>query len=199
MVDFLEISVESETANISGGFKLLLSQISAIVLKKFIFYKRNSLMVAAQLMIVPLVLYLTMIGFQAFNIEKLPPLLISPMEYLKTVTVIEKGNITIGSLTETIFENYLSAFSELPKKFENSKATPTFNIISKPFEDEILKQYKMVGPQIDLYYMVGATISDKTITAWFNNQGFHTAPLSLNLINNAFLRFEFLSNFKLSK
>lgn len=36
-------------------------------------------------------------------------------------------------------------------------------------------------------YLAGATMNE-TITAWFNNIPYHTAPLSLNLVHNAIVR-----------
>lgn len=43
--------------------------------------------------------------------------------------------------------------------------------------------------RINRQYLVGATVSDaNTITAWFNNQPFHAAPLSVGLVHNAVIR-----------
>lgn len=36
--------------------------------------------------------------------------------------------------------------------------------------------------------MIGTTVTNKEITGWFNNQGYHTAPLSLNVIYNTLLQ-----------
>lgn len=43
-------------------------------------------------------------------------------------------------------------------------------------------------PEVNSYYMVATSVTKKNITAWFNNQAFHTAPLSVNLIYNAILK-----------
>lgn len=43
--------------------------------------------------------------------------------------------------------------------------------------------------QLNQQFLVGASNTEgKTITAWFNNQAYHTAPLSVGLIHNAIIR-----------
>lgn len=41
---------------------------------------------------------------------------------------------------------------------------------------------------VNLNYMVGTTFAGNVITVWFNNQAYHTVPLTVNLINNAILK-----------
>ncbi|KXJ81820.1 hypothetical protein RP20_CCG016932 [Aedes albopictus] len=38
--------------------------------------------------------------------------------------------------------------------------------------------------EVNIRYLVGATLNDTAYTAWFNNKGYHTAPLSLSLLYN---------------
>ena len=41
---------------------------------------------------------------------------------------------------------------------------------------------------MNTHYIMGATFNGGTITAWFNNQLYHSAPLTLNAIHNVVLR-----------
>lgn len=48
-------------------------------------------------------------------------------------------------------------------------------------------------------YVVGAEfLSNKTIIAWFNNQGYHTAALTLNLVHNAIVKSFFDEDYGIS-
>lgn len=43
--------------------------------------------------------------------------------------------------------------------------------------------------EFQFQYLVGAEfLANKTIIAWFNNQGYHTSPLTLNLVHNAIVK-----------
>lgn len=43
--------------------------------------------------------------------------------------------------------------------------------------------------RLNAQYLVGATIvDDNMITAWFNNQPYHTAPLTISMVHNAVIR-----------
>lgn len=93
---------------------------------------------------------------------------------------MEKGVFQEGSFLEEIFENYQTGFYNL--------SDHSLRITDNDFEDEILNQYYRSLYRTNLHYMVGASFSEGVITAWFNNQGYHTAPLTINLINNAILK-----------
>lgn len=62
------------------------------------------------------------------------------------------------------------------------------------FSDDIQEHFLELGAQIRIRtntrYLVGlSTFNDSnSLVAWFNNQLFHTAPLSLNILHNAILR-----------
>lgn len=65
----------------------------------------------------------------------------------------------------------------------------SINVITSSLSDYILKLSETILVRINQQYLVGATVLGKnTITAWFNNQAFHTAPLSVGLIHNAIIR-----------
>lgn len=49
----------------------------------------------------------------------------------------------------------------------------------------LTKQNQVV---VNRYYVVGCEVLADRVTAWFNNQPYHSAPLALNLVHNALLK-----------
>jgi ATP-binding cassette, subfamily A (ABC1), member 3 len=170
-----------------SGVSLQWSQISAMAIKKFLYSIRNYILLIIQFAIAPFFVVITMLADSLFTgNSNLPELAISFKEYLQTVTTVEKGTFTSGSVAEQIFTSYRDMFENLPQNEPFS--SHSLVITDKNFEDAILNQYASSKSEANLNYMVGATIKEDKITAWFNNQAFHTAPLTVNLFNNAILR-----------
>ncbi len=64
-----------------------------------------------------------------------------------------------------------------------------FEKINENFEQYILRLARSMLVRVNSKYLAGATIRDPhRITAHFNNQPYHTAPLSLSLVHNAVIR-----------
>lgn len=170
-----------EYSNFLHGPALHWSQIKAMVSKKYLYSIRNWILLLIQFVIPAFFVVMTMLtdSLSAGN-RDLPELPISFETYLETVTVLERGTFATGSFSENIFNNYKTIFTDLPKEHELTQT-------SQPFQEAILAQYAVSVSKTNLNFMVGATIGEN-ITAWFNNQGYHTAPLTINLINNAILR-----------
>lgn len=114
--------------------------------------------------------------------KDLPELSISFNDYLETVTTVERGTIANGSLLERVLTSYESIINDL------SNVHTLKTVTNKDFQDEILDQYEISLSNTNLKYMIGVTFNDAEIRAWFNNQGYHTAPLAINTINNALLK-----------
>ena len=153
-----------------------------MVIKKLIYLTRNYILLIIQFAIAPLYVVITMLMYSLNENAKLPALAISFKEYLETVTTIEKGSLTIGSIAEHIFISYLDMFKNI------YSPTHKLSIVEKKFAVEILNQYDISKSKTNLNFMTGATFTDDSLTVWFNNQAFHTAPLTLNLMNNAILK-----------
>lgn len=168
------------------GISLFWSQVKAMTIKKFLYSIRNYILLIIQFVIAPLFVVITMLSDPSGGNSNLPELAISFKEYLRTVTTVERGTFATGSTAEQIFTSFTEMFKELPNTEPFSSHTLT--ITDKNFEEEILNQYALSVSDTNLNYMVGATIKEDRLTAWFNNQAFHTAPLSVNLFNNAILR-----------
>lgn len=176
-------SVTMDYTKFEYGAKLRLSQIKAMSIKKFLYSIRNYILLIIQFVIPALFVVITMLSESALtgNLD-LPELAISFDEYIQTVTTAEKGSFGVGSTMGNIFESYENSFKNLPPEHQ-------LRVTEKDFQQEILDQYRTSLSKTNLNYMVGVSFrADNVITAWFNNQGYHTAPLTINLINNAILK-----------
>lgn len=61
--------------------------------------------------------------------------------------------------------------------------------INTDIEDYFLNLAKTILVRLNSQYLMGATITGiDTITAWFNNQPYHAAPLTINAVHNAVIR-----------
>lgn len=60
--------------------------------------------------------------------------------------------------------------------------------IRKDFQDFILDLSANFLARVNQQYFAAATIDDNKIIAWFNNQQYHSAPLTLNILYNAILK-----------
>lgn len=170
-----------EYSNFLHGPALHWSQIKAMATKKYLYSIRNWILLLIQFVIPAFFVVMAMLTNSLSSGDSdLPELPIAFETYLETVTVLERGPFAAGSISENIFNNYMTILDELSGEH-------TFNQTSMPFQEAILAQYAESVSRTNLNFMVGATIGEN-ITAWFNNQGFHTAPLTINLINNAILR-----------
>lgn len=69
-----------------------------------------------------------------------------------------------------------------------------------PIQDDIENHFLTLAGRklvtVNSQYMAGLSFNSTTnhIVAWFNNQAFHTSPLSLNEIHNAMVKETFDSN-----
>lgn len=164
------------------GFPLMMSQIWAMVLKKVLYSIRNYILLLIQLLIPGFFIIITMLLEDSFQGNKdLPELSINLAQYLETTTTLAKGVIESDSAVDKISKSYESLFADSP-------AEQTLSVVQEDFQDHILSQYSKSVSKTNLEFMVGASFSDAGITAWFNNQAYHTAPLAINLVNNAILK-----------
>jgi ATP-binding cassette, subfamily A (ABC1), member 3 len=164
------------------GFPLFLSQVYAMTMKKFLYSIRNYILLIIQFAIPALFVVITMLLEDFTSGDKdLPALPIGFDQYISTVSTVSKGSMAAGSTVEKIFKGYEEIFRSRPGDHQLA-------VTDKDFQDAILDQYKEFKSKTNLEFMVGASLNDEGITAWFNNQGYHTAPLAINLLNNVILK-----------
>lgn len=112
----------------------------------------------------------------------LPELTINLNGYFKTVTVLEKPPV-LDSINL-----HHRMVTEYEKMFATMSSTTQLTEIIEDMETYILDLSKTLITRINAQYIVGATITNNNITAWYNNQPYHGAPLTLNLLHNAMLK-----------
>lgn len=166
------------------GTSLYMSQIEAMAIKKFFYQIRNYKMLLIQLLIPALFVVLTMLSDAVTSGDQdLPALALSFNEYLQTETTAQKGDMSENQNIANIFENFQELFKDLP-----SASQHVLTVTENDMEQHILEEYRASIAKANLNFMIGASFSNDNITAWFNNQAYHTAPLVVNTVNNAILR-----------
>ncbi|KAL7030128.1 hypothetical protein ACKWTF_006533 [Chironomus riparius] len=178
-----EETLKLANSNLTYGFELFINHILAMTMKKFFYTIRNYVMLFIQFFIPILFLVITMLMEDLFQgAQDLPALPISFLEYIRTFTVYESQHAGDGMISN-IITGYKSFFQNLPENHQLIEVEPGMS-----FSDKILTEYRQSLSNVNLNYMVGTTFNESVITVWFNNQAYHTVPLTINLINNAILK-----------
>lgn len=159
-----------------------MAQVYAMFLKKFIYTKRNWILLLIQNAIPLVFIVMTMLVVRDMSGQgNLASLKISMDSYAQTVTVLQADTFDVGSLQDDLVRSYKELIAE--ERPQHSLSTTTTAI-----QQYILDRYAKSVPRTNMDYMIGASITNENITAWFNNQAFHTVPLTINKIHNALLR-----------
>lgn len=163
------------------GWKLVVNQSLAMFQKKFLFNIRNYKIFIIQNLIPVVFLIITIFTVRNWMSTKTdpPPLKISLDTYVETFTVLQENT------TLALYQEYATKYWE---QFNNAPASQTLDRITNDFQGYILDKMNKTLPTVNSKYMVAASFTDNKITGWFNNQAFHTAPLTINLLNNAILK-----------
>jgi len=164
------IDIERETAIKVTGYKLILYQIYAILLKRFHVFRRSwkSLLYIALISIWTIFVIMSVPRLSFNDINKLK---ISLDTYEETYTVIEdKGS------------DFVSSYKALLTEKDNVE------VIKTDFSHYILEKSNESFSTVMQKYLVGVTLENGSITAWFNSQPYHTIPLTISMINRAILK-----------
>lgn len=158
-------------------------QLVALMLKKAVYIKRNITLFIAQIMFpVIVVVCIILMVRQISPVQKLRPLTISMSSYTNNPITLfsDKTTRRAPSSIKNFVHNYIELFKRPSSKrhLTNVKHI-THHIISIP--------------QKDLYafnerYLIGVTVNDTVIRAWFNDRPFHTAPLTIGIAFNALVK-----------
>uniref|UniRef100_W4VRK6 Putative lipid exporter abca1 n=1 Tax=Corethrella appendiculata TaxID=1370023 RepID=W4VRK6_9DIPT len=157
------------------GSGLIFNQIKAMLLKKFISTKRSWMIFLLQIFIPMWFMAMTVFTTTASELKNLPSLKISLDNYGSTVTVLEKVT------DNNIVGGYNMLFDDAPLSRKLIQA-------NEDFSDFIIAESNKSLALVNSHYVVGATIKESIMVAWFNNQAYHTPPLSLLLAYNAILK-----------
>lgn len=152
-------------------------QIAALFVKKYLQTRRHWLVLLIQICILAMFVFFAVLQIRNdSSLDDLPSRSISIDDYEETVTMLQVDSNTneIGNQFKAMFVN---------------KGNHRLTVIGSSIDDYILDVSNALVV-VNRAYMVGATIAANSnpITAWFNNQPYHTAPLAVNLVHNAVLR-----------
>ncbi|EDS44170.1 ATP-binding cassette sub-family A member 3 [Culex quinquefasciatus] len=159
------------------GRQLLLSQVKGQFLKKYLSSLRSHILLITQL-VVPIVFAIVASNKDTLEYRNLPPLTMSFEPYKETVTVVG------GSLDNSYL---IQAYEKL---FDKIDGRHHLKLISSNMNEFMLQTSIDSIYEVNTQYMAGATFHYNNYTAWFNNKGYHTAPLALSLLYSAVLASE---------
>lgn len=160
---------------------LYFNQMRALLKKKMLNSKRNFVLLIIQILIPVSFITITILTVRSWGGNKdLPKLTLSINTYKSTVTTLQVDpTLFADSIGNKIFNNYRSQF----KSFTNSR----LDVITRDMNDYYLDRSKLLLARLNERFLYGATIGESNITIWFNNQPYHTLPVSLSLIHDAIL------------
>lgn len=156
------------------GATLVAYQYVALFRKKFLQTLRHGFLLFVQICIPLIFTTITVMserGRGVFN--DLPRLHIQPKSYSHIIGVLESDNDQTDYVQE-----YKQASVEI-------------KVTQLDFEDFVENNYAHNAFLANNHYFFGATLrSPDNMTAWFNNQPYHAAPLSVRMLFDAILRKE---------
>lgn len=81
-----------------------------------------------------------------------------------------------------------SFYNEYRRYIEAAGSDNTVEEITENIQDNFLKKADEMLLQVNERYLVGLSVNNSKIIAWFNNQPYHTSTLSLHLLHNAMIK-----------
>lgn len=129
------------------------------------------------------VIFLVISFLQAGNFEDVQPIPLTMTldSYARATVVLQKDNFTPEAYQTKMIQNYQNFFKDAPE-------TRNLIEINQDFQAYILKESETILPIINNQYILGASITQNNVTAWFNNQPYHAAPLTVNMMYNTILK-----------
>ncbi|CAH8631228.1 unnamed protein product [Schistosoma intercalatum] len=182
----------------SQGFLFYRQQFCALMIKRYIFTKRNLIFVLSQI-IVPIAF--TLIALFIFHhllnknnsLDPRLDLLLKP--YGKDL-LLTFSNEAEGWEKRQNTDQFIQSYM---RQFDSKQVTPIeFNTSTGSYEDHLLKQiaiphlfYFRLKSIIGLVVDTKSTLKDQIISlrAYFQGESFHAAPISLNAVVNGFLQY----------
>ena len=179
------------------GFDLCVQQFDAILIKRVINSLRNKTLIISQLIIPLIILTINLIYLKYGPIknEESPSLKIDIQRYAKNFVPYQLLNSNAN----------LKDFSHVyTHQFKNTKNTRSYELNDTSIVKTCLNERQNIDEFIaclgalDIYsitdnYIVASTFDmikeNFSIIAHFNDQAFHTVPLTLNAVNNALFKY----------
>lgn len=165
------------------GKELRSNQVLAMFKKKYWSFLRSWLLFVIQIIIPVAFTIITIIVAKLFDSSAaLPKLDLTLNNFRETVSIIEThGSVVANSFESNIADEYKKYITNLP---ESNSLDATIDDMQN-YWLELAKTYLS---RLNSQYIVGATVADDGITAWFNNQPYHGIPIAVNYVYNAVLK-----------
>ncbi|KAF5273687.1 hypothetical protein FQA39_LY07377 [Lamprigera yunnana] len=174
-VDFQPISNVSYVRESSK--KLPVNQLFAMLMKRGLCILRSWVLFLIQNFMVVLFLILAVISARKLNSStNLPNLEITLNAYQNPITVAT----VIGN------NKYSHSFKNLIIRDNNT----LLDWKDQDLSSKIINETVLNAPKVRKHFIVGATFSNSSITAWFSNEPFHGSALALQIIMNTILQTE---------
>ncbi|XP_037937496.1 ATP-binding cassette sub-family A member 3-like isoform X2 [Teleopsis dalmanni] len=162
------------------GIRLIFIQIYAILLKDFIYEIRSKYPILLT-SIVPILFTAMTYCFVGGVPQKEPLISFRPSLYKNSHIILSTKNQ--NNFTESVKECYLQ---NIFWSQGNHEVKEVIDIPNHIVETQELESYEE--------YIVGISLTPKTIKAWFNSFPLHSAPMSLNLVHNSLLHAAYDTN-----
>ncbi|XP_063704504.1 phospholipid-transporting ATPase ABCA3-like [Culicoides brevitarsis] len=166
------------------GTQLAWNQSLAMILKKYYYNIRNIKVLVIQNLIPVVFLILTIFTVRQWistNTEAVP-LRMTLDSYANSFTVLQVENSPeVNPLLQNIAKSYENLFA-------NQRPNQDLIKIEQDFQQYILQKMNETLSVVNARYLVAGSITARNITAYFNNQAYHTAPLTILMMQNAILK-----------
>jgi ATP-binding cassette, subfamily A (ABC1), member 3 len=154
-----------------SGLMLIFNQMHAMFYKKMLVLLRNW---------TNLIFLVFTTAFTIVVVLNTPNLDANDEKYLK-ISLDTYGE------TETILNGNTQQLMDIYEKLFSSKKDH-ISVIEGNVEDYILKKANESLARVNHQFLIGASFSSDSITAWFNGYAYHSLPLTLNTINRAIIK-----------
>lgn len=171
-----------EEERLLTGGTLIKNQSIAMILKKWYYTLRNwKPLVIVNL--VPIVfLLITILTVRNGETEVKPFALTFKMDmFTETRTYLETSSFAAGAREHEIINQYKKVFGWNDNNYK-------LQSITTDIQRKVLDDYYDNEPDTNRLDMVGASVTTRNVSVYFNNQAFHTVPLTMLLMQNAILK-----------
>lgn len=167
------------------GGNFLWSQIRAMFLKKTLYTWRNWVLLLIQILIPVTMVAITVLIGRTFSVGgQLRALPITMDMYTNNPVALLASEVTDAQSTgAAILRNYQRMFEDPPTERQLQELPQGTSIT-----DHILGLTNQELVSFNARTLVGLSLQNEEIVAWFNNQPYHTIPLAMNLAYNALLK-----------
>jgi ATP-binding cassette subfamily A (ABC1) protein 3 len=173
-----KVTVETSnemTTNYLSGFPLITNQFIAMLLKKFFSTLRNWYLLILQIALPVALLIITVLTARGYVPKStFPSLKISLDPYNEPVTLMA------GITNLSYYETYRNNLGNDHQPLEVSDIATEMSRLTSESPANAKR-----------HYIVAASFNESTATAWFNGDPYHSSPLSLSLVLNAFYKQKF--------